>query len=106
MFSVQPNAQGSGIGRQMLAEAERVARDEWQQTTMRMTVIDVREDLIAWYLRRGYPRTGISKPFHYGDERFGIPKRHELRFPVLTKPLSESPMWAPRMSPARDGHTV
>lgn len=87
MFSVRPDAQGGGIGRQMLAEAERIARDEWQQATMRMTVIDVREELIAWYLRRGYRRTGITKPFPYGDERFGIPRRDDLRFAVLEKPL-------------------
>jgi len=87
MFSVSPGAQGSGIGRQMLAEAERVARDEWQQSTMRMTVIDVRDELIAWYQRRGYRRTGIIKPFPYGDARFGIPRRDDLRFEVLEKSL-------------------
>ena len=40
---------------------------------MCMTVIDLRDDLIAWYERRGYARTGEYKPFPYGDERFGIP---------------------------------
>lgn len=85
MFAVSPGAQGSGIGRQVLAEAERVARDEWQQSTMRMTVIDVRDELIAWYQRRGYHRTGIIKPFPYGDVRFGIPRRDDLRFEVLEK---------------------
>lgn len=87
MFSVNPDAQGSGIGRQVLAEAERIARDEWQQSAMRMTVIDVRDELIAWYLRRGYQCTGRSKPFPYGDARFGIPKRDDLRFAVLEKSL-------------------
>ncbi|PKM06431.1 MAG: GNAT family N-acetyltransferase [Gammaproteobacteria bacterium HGW-Gammaproteobacteria-4] len=87
MFSVNPGAQGNGIGRQVLAEAERVARNEWQQSTMRMTVIDVRDELIAWYQRRGYRRTGIIKPFPYGDARFGIPRRDDLRFEVLEKSL-------------------
>jgi len=50
-------------------------------------VIDVRDTLIAWYQRRGYHRTGISKPFPYGDVRFGIPKRDDLRFAVLEKAL-------------------
>ena len=53
-----------------------------------MTVIDVREELIAFYVRRGYLRTGIKKPFPYGDARFGLPKRDDLRFEVLEKPLS------------------
>ncbi|HEX5757406.1 MAG TPA: GNAT family N-acetyltransferase [Arenimonas sp.] len=90
MFSVTPPAQGSGLGKVVLAEAERIARDEWNLPLMRMTVIDVRDELIAWYERRGYIRTGIKKPFPYGDERFGIPKRDDLRFEVLEKSLVES----------------
>jgi GNAT superfamily N-acetyltransferase len=87
MFSVRPNLQGSGIGKALLAEAERVARDEWRLPAMRMTVIDIRDELIAFYERRGYHRTGIKKPFPYGDERFGKPKRDDLRFEVLEKAL-------------------
>lgn len=85
MFSVVPGLQGGGIGKQMLAEAERITRDNWQLPVMRMTVIDVRDELIAFYERRGYHRTGIHKPFPYGDDRFGIPKRDDLRFEVLEK---------------------
>ena len=87
MFSVQPGLQNTGIGKAMLAEAERVARDEWKLPSMRMTVIDIRDELIAWYERRGYRRTGITKPFPYGDARFGIPKRDDLRFEILEKVL-------------------
>jgi ribosomal protein S18 acetylase RimI-like enzyme len=85
MFSVRPDLQGGGVGKQLLAEAERIARDEWELPAMRMTVIDIRDELIAFYERRGYRRTGIKKPFPYGDPRFGIPKRDDLRFEVLEK---------------------
>lgn len=85
MFSVHPGLQGAGIGKALLAEAERVVRDDWQLPAMHMTVIDVREELIAFYERRGYRRTGILKPFPYGDERFGEPRRDDLRFEVLEK---------------------
>ena len=87
MFSVVPGLQGGGIGKAVLAEAERIARDEFGQRTMRMTVIDIRDELIAFYERRGYRRTGEFKPFPYGDARFGLPKRDDLRFEVLEKPL-------------------
>ncbi|HEX6614596.1 MAG TPA: GNAT family N-acetyltransferase [Rhodanobacteraceae bacterium] len=87
MFSVRPDLQNAGIGRALLAEAERIARDEWQCRQMRMTVIDIRASLIAWYERRGYRRTGEHKPFPYGDERFGIPRRDDLRFEWLVKTL-------------------
>ncbi|MCX7033654.1 MAG: GNAT family N-acetyltransferase [Arenimonas sp.] len=87
MFSVVPGLQRAGVGKQVLAEAERIARDVYGQRTMRMTVIDVRDELIAYYERRGYRRTGIKKPFPYGDARFGLPKRDDLRFEVLEKSL-------------------
>lgn len=87
MFSVRPGLQNGGIGKAVLAEAERIAREEWELPGMRMTVIDIRDELIAWYERRGYRRTGITKPFPYGDARFGIPKRDDLRFEILEKKL-------------------
>ncbi|HZP68194.1 MAG TPA: GNAT family N-acetyltransferase [Rudaea sp.] len=87
MFSVRPTLQGGGVGRLMMQEAERIARDEWKCGKMEMTVISVRDELIAWYERRGYRRTGIYKPFPYGDARFGIPKRDDLRFELLVKAL-------------------
>ena len=87
MFSVQPTLQGGGVGKALLAEAERMARDDWRLPAMRMTVIDIRDELIAFYERRGYRRTGIKKPFPYGDVRFGLPKRDDLRFEVLEKAL-------------------
>ena len=85
MFAVRPERQGGGLGKSVLAEAERVVREEWNLPVIRMTVIDVRDELIAWYQRRGYHRTGIVKPFPYGDARFGIPRRDDLRFEVLEK---------------------
>lgn len=87
MFSVSPDVQGGGIGKSLLEEAERIAHETLGCTRMRMTVIDVREELIAYYLRRGYVRTGIKKPFPYGDPRYGLPKRDDLRFEVLEKLL-------------------
>ena len=87
MFSVVPGLQGGGIGKRVLAEAERIARDEFGQRTMAMTVIDLRDELIAFYQRRGYRRTGVRKPFPYGDARFGLPRRDDLRFEVLEKNL-------------------
>ncbi|HYK67471.1 MAG TPA: N-acetyltransferase [Streptosporangiaceae bacterium] len=88
MFSVAPALQGAGVGGQVLAEAERIARDEWVATTMVMTVIAQRDELIAWYERRGYRRTGETEPFPYGNERYGIPRRPDLVFAVLAKPLA------------------
>ncbi|HTZ28974.1 MAG TPA: GNAT family N-acetyltransferase [Streptosporangiaceae bacterium] len=87
-FAVRPSGQGQGWGARILAEAERLARDEWGAGTMVMSVLDQRLDLIAWYERRGYRRTGETTPFPYGNERFGLPKRPDLSFAGLAKPLA------------------
>jgi ribosomal protein S18 acetylase RimI-like enzyme len=88
-FAVRPGGQGQGWGGQILAEAERLAREEWSAGTMVMSVLAQRPDLIAWYERRGYRRTGETTPFPYGNERFGVPRRPDLSFAILAKPLAE-----------------
>ncbi|MGV4924945.1 GNAT family N-acetyltransferase [Streptomyces sp. BHT-5-2] len=87
MFAVRPQLQGAGLGKVIIAEAERTALATWGAPEMRMTVIRQREELIAWYERRGYHRTGRLSAFPYGDERFGIPQRPDLEFELLVKPL-------------------
>ena len=87
MFAVRPARQGAGVGREMLAAAESYARDRFSAVRMQMTVIAQRTELLAWYARRGYPATGETQPFPYGDERFGLPRRADLHFLVLEKSL-------------------
>ncbi|NEA37896.1 GNAT family N-acetyltransferase [Streptomyces sp. SID11385] len=87
MFAVRPGLQGAGLGKAVLAEAERIAREDWGLTEMHMTVISAREELVAFYERRGYRRTGVLTPFPYDDERFGLPQRPGLAFELLIKPL-------------------
>ncbi len=87
MFAVHPERQASGVGRRVLAEAERIACELWRCRDMRMKVIDLREALIQWYQRRGYHRTGEREPFPYGNPRFGLPRRDDLRFETLVKAL-------------------
>ncbi|MEV0601831.1 GNAT family N-acetyltransferase [Streptomyces sp. NPDC050315] len=88
MFAVRPTLQGGGLGKVIIAEAERTVSAEWGAREMHMTVIRQRAELIAWYERRGYARTGRTTPFPYGDERFGIPQRDDLEFELLVKKLA------------------
>jgi ribosomal protein S18 acetylase RimI-like enzyme len=88
MFAVRPGDQGRGTGRALLAAAERYAAERWGARELELTVIRQRDALIAWYERRGYVRTGGTKPFPYGDARFGIPRRDDLEFVVLRKTLA------------------
>ena len=82
MFSVAPFAQGKGIGKRLLKAADDYAKEQ-RCSLIHMTVITVREDLIAWYERNGYQRTGKVLPFPV-DERFGIPTQ-PLELVVLEK---------------------
>ncbi len=86
-LAVDPQLQSRGLGSSMLAAAEQWIRQRGGQR-IRITVINIREPLLAWYVRRGYLQTGESKPFPYGDTRFGTPQRDDLRFVVLEKNLS------------------
>lgn len=87
MFAVRPGLQGGGIGAQVLAEAERRAAAAGA-TWVEMTVISLRSELIAFYERKGYVDTGERRPFPYGNVRDGLPRRDDLEFAVLRKPLS------------------
>jgi ribosomal protein S18 acetylase RimI-like enzyme len=89
MLTVQPDRQADGLGRVMLAAAERRAIAGGARRA-RMTVVSIRDTLIAWYQRRGYRLTGETRPFPYDDERFGVPRVPGLEFVVLEKPLLDS----------------
>jgi ribosomal protein S18 acetylase RimI-like enzyme len=86
MFAVRPGLQGGGVGSQLLKEAEALAA-EHGASYVEMTVISTRSELIDFYLRRGYVDTGETRPFPYGDARFGQPRRDDLAFTVLVKDL-------------------
>src|SRR5262245_2693127 len=90
MLTILPTRQSAGLGRELLEAAERWSIDHWSSRSVHMTVIAQRTELIAWYERRGYRRTGERKPFPYGDERFGLPRRDDLVFDVLRKSLSSA----------------
>lgn len=105
MLTVSPELQNSGLGKILLKNAEdwvinkangqnhtgpNLVENESSESfniKIEMTVIKQRTELINWYIRRGYLRTGEMRPFPYGDERFGLPKRNDLEFEVLEKKL-------------------
>ena len=87
MITVDPDRQGTGFGRLLLAAAEDHAASDFAASRIEMTVIVQRPELIAWYERRGYRLTGERRPFPAADPRFGLPRRGDLEFAVLVKGL-------------------
>ncbi len=84
MLSVGPELQGNGIGKILLKGAEDQAR-KMACKSIYMQVISLRDELIDWYLRHGYQRTGERRPF-ISPEKFGVPTR-PLEFVVLERYL-------------------
>jgi ribosomal protein S18 acetylase RimI-like enzyme len=86
MLAVAPERQATGLGQALLTDAEQFAADKGA-TVAKMTVVEQRTPLIAWYERRGYRRTGAFEAFPYGDDSVGTPLRDDLRFVILEKTL-------------------
>lgn len=87
MLTVEPSAQGLGVGKTLVQKAEIHAAGIHHSDRLEMTVIAQRADLIRWYERLGFKKTTETRAFPYGDERFGVPLRDDLYFVVLEKPL-------------------
>lgn len=63
MLCIDPERQGEHLGRTLMTAAEDHARTVFGLTTIEMTVIEQRHELIAYYQRRGWRVTGERRPF-------------------------------------------
>jgi ribosomal protein S18 acetylase RimI-like enzyme len=86
MFAIHPDEQAAGLGRTLITAAETYAYRNGARRA-ELTVVHVRDTLIAWYERQGYRRTGATKAFPYHDPSLGQPLRDDLHFVVLEKTL-------------------
>ena len=85
MLTISPELQNAGLGKKLLQAAENVAQT-LNLPKISMTVITIREELIAWYQRNGYSDTGKreSFPAEFND----VVLHHEaLEFMILEKKL-------------------
>ncbi|MCV6637316.1 GNAT family N-acetyltransferase [Candidatus Albibeggiatoa sp. nov. NOAA] len=86
-FAVNPTFQNQGIGKIVLSLAEDYAVDKLGSQQLLMVVISQREELISFYERRGYQRTGkISEyPVHLN---VGVPIIEGLTIEYLEKNIT------------------
>lgn len=84
MLAVSPVLQTAGFGKKMLSLAENYALEVFAAENFNLVVLSSRSELIAFYLRRGYQRTGsvMDYPLSAG---VGIPKNPALKIEVLQK---------------------
>lgn len=85
MLTVSPDLQNSGIGKQLLAEAD-VHALALGLPKIVMTVISIRKELITWYKRHGFVDTGVREPFPLNDTDAVIANQ-SLEFIVMEKTL-------------------
>ena len=83
MLTVSPELQNSGVGKRLLQQAE-IHAQKIGLPKIVMTVISVRDELIAWYKRNGYSDTGAREPFPASDVHITVVDK-PLEFIVLEK---------------------
>ena len=83
-FSVSPKLQSIGIGKSVLKQAEAYAVSVLKVNKIAMQVVSQRTELVDFYLRRGYKKTGLVKPYpnHLNS---GVPKQKNLTIDYLEK---------------------
>jgi ribosomal protein S18 acetylase RimI-like enzyme len=86
MLAVRPRLQATGVGKALIAAAERAVVRDWYATKMLMDVISIRHELIAFYERRGYRLTGASKSFPVNPELW-TPKVADMKLARMEKSL-------------------
>ena len=91
MLVVKPGLQGAGTGARIIQAAEDYAQSVWHSSKMTMTVITVRSELIAYYERRGYRRTGRKKELKF-DKTHGMPLVEGLELEFFEKDLDKARM--------------
>lgn len=84
MLAVEPQLQGSGLGKRMLQHAETYAQQRFGAVRLRMVVVSARSELLAFYLRRGYRRSGELQEYPL-EAGVGRPLRDDLTIEVLEK---------------------
>lgn len=83
MLAVDTDRQGAGLGKAMLAQAEAHAVQRWQVEKFVMRVLSARVELLDFYRRRGYRRSGEVSD--YPVSAAGVPLQAELKIETLEK---------------------
>ncbi|VWC62019.1 GNAT family N-acetyltransferase [Burkholderia lata] len=86
-LAVSPSMQDRGLGKALLNEAEQFAVRSWKIGTAVMVVLSIRHELIDFYLRRGYSRTGALMRYPF-DAGVGMPRDENLTIETLTRNIA------------------
>ncbi len=82
MLAVSPELQNSGLGKLLIREVETLAR-RLEKRSLRIKVIHLRLELISFYERLGFVKTGASETFPFEE----LSKVKDLRLLEMVKVL-------------------
>lgn len=85
MLAVRPGMQSAGLGRAMISEVERRARDVHECGRVVIDVLDCRTELMDWYKKLGYVPQGVSVAARPILEEKGEELLVECNFVLLEK---------------------
>lgn len=85
-LTVNPKYQQLGIGKAVLSQSEDYIQVRLKLKQCVMQVISQRKELIAFYMRRGYKKTGLVKPYPL-NLNSGTPSAKGLTIDTLNKKL-------------------
>ncbi|MDB5870234.1 MAG: family N-acetyltransferase [Polaromonas sp.] len=89
MLATDPALQAQGLGKQMLLHAEQHALEHFNISTFKMSVLSSRLELMAFYERRGYVRTGEVEGYPV-SAGVGRPLVEGLQVVALSKKMANS----------------
>ena len=87
MLAVNPHLQGNGIGKSFLKKIENYCKQNLQGERIVLTVVSQRSELIQYYERRGYQRTGYFDSYP-SDQKVGTAIVRELTLETMAKNLN------------------
>ncbi|MBD3610163.1 MAG: GNAT family N-acetyltransferase, partial [Gammaproteobacteria bacterium] len=90
MFAVAPESQAQGIGSQLLEHAEQYCFKNWNIHHLNMLVVSGRDELVAYYQRRGYQSKGTYAEFPVHLD-VGTPLVDNLMIELLEKRYAFKP---------------
>jgi ribosomal protein S18 acetylase RimI-like enzyme len=89
MLAVDQSRQRGGLGRELLGHAEEYCVRIWAVKKLSLGALSSRQELIKWYMRRGYHKTGVTTPFPR-DLFKDLTLADDLCFIELEKPVDET----------------
>lgn len=84
MIAVKPTLQSRGYGTEIIQAAEAMTLRQWRVAGFHMAVISIRNELVAFYERLGFLRTGEFKEFPI-EPALWQPKIEGLNLEYLAK---------------------